>query len=55
MFAVLEATEGDALDAPGVLAKLAATHDIDAEEEPLAIIAARLGELAALGLVDELR
>ncbi|MFC3713114.1 HPr-rel-A system PqqD family peptide chaperone [Sphingoaurantiacus capsulatus] len=55
LFAILEAIDGEPLDAPGVLAALAATHDIEAEDDaPLAVIEARLAELVALGLADRL-
>lgn len=54
MVAILGALGEQPLDAAGVLAILGATHDLEAEpgESPLAVIAARLGELDALGLVE---
>jgi PqqD family protein of HPr-rel-A system len=53
LFAILSAIDGRALDAAGVLARLAETNDIEAEgDEPLAIVATRLDELAALGLAE---
>jgi PqqD family protein of HPr-rel-A system len=55
LFAILEAVDERALDAAAVLSKLAAEHEIEAEEAPLAIVSARLAELAALGLADERR
>lgn len=55
LFAILTAIENRPLDADGVLARLADEHEIEAEEAPLAIVSARLRELAALGLADELR
>ncbi len=55
LFAILETIDDAPLDASGVLAKLAATHDIEAEDDaPLAVIEARLAELATLGLADRL-
>lgn len=53
LFAILQAIEAQPLDAAGVLERLAATHDIEAEEAPLRIVTTRLAELAALGLADE--
>ncbi len=55
LFAILASIDEQPLDAAGVLAKLAAEHEIEAEEAPLAIVTARLTELAALGLADEAR
>lgn len=55
MFAILRIIEGEALDPIGALARLATEHDIEAEEAPLAIVEARLRELTALGLADEVR
>ena len=55
LFAILASIDERPLDAAGVLAKLAAEHEIEAEEAPLAIVTARLTELAALGLADEAR
>lgn len=53
LFAILSAIDGCALDAAGVLARLAEAHDIEAEADaPLAIVATRLDELAALGLAE---
>lgn len=54
IFAILNAVEGRALTASEALAALAASHDIETEAgEALDIVAARLAELAALGLVEE--
>lgn len=53
LFAILTAIDGRPLDSRAVLAQLAATHDIETEgDAPLAVIGARLAELAALGLAD---
>lgn len=53
LFAILIAIDGAPLDPAGVLARLAATHDIETEgDAPLAVVAARLEELAALGLAE---
>lgn len=53
LFAILGAIDGRPLDAPGVLARLAADHDIETEgDAALAVIDARLAELTALGLAD---
>ena len=53
LFAILIAIDADPLDAPGVLARLAETHDIETEgDAPLAVITTRLEELAALGLAE---
>lgn len=51
LFAILKAIDGHPSDAAGVLAMLMAGHDIETEgDAPLTVVAARLGELAALGL-----
>lgn len=53
LFSILRAIDGSPLDAAGVLARLAEDHDIETEgDEPLAVVTARLSELAALGLAD---
>ena len=55
LFAILQAVDGEPLDASTVLARLAATHDIETEgDAPLAVIEARLAQLAELGLADRL-
>jgi PqqD family protein of HPr-rel-A system len=48
---ILAVMGGDALDAAGVAARLAAQFEIDSEDAK-AIVASRLDELAALGLVE---
>lgn len=54
IFAILRAVAGRPLAAAEALAALAAEHDIETEAgEALDIVAARLSELSALGLVDE--
>lgn len=53
LFAILSAIDGAALAPDEVLAQLAAEHDIEAEADaPIAVVTARLAELAALGLAD---
>jgi PqqD family protein of HPr-rel-A system len=53
LFAILRAIDRRPLDAAGVLAHLASEHDVEAEaDSPLAIVSARLAELASLGLAD---
>ena len=51
---ILKAMGGATVDAAEVAAKLAAQFDLDATDAQ-AIVAARLEELAALGLVERLR
>jgi hypothetical protein len=56
LFAILKAIDGCPCDAAGVLAMLAAEHDIETEgDAPLTVVTARLGELAALGLARAAR
>lgn len=51
LFAILKTIDERPLDAAGVLAMLAADHDIETEgDAPLEVVTARLGELATLGL-----
>lgn len=51
LFAILKTIDERPLDAAGVLAMLAADHDIETEgDAPLSVVMARLGELATLGL-----
>lgn len=53
LFGILATIDERPLNAAGVLARLAEDHDIETEgDEPLAVVSARLGELAALGLAD---
>lgn len=53
LFAILSAIDGTPLDPAGVLSRLAEIHDIETEgDAPLAVITARLRELAALGLAE---
>lgn len=53
LFSILHAIDGSPLDAAGVLARLSEDHHIETEgDEPLAVVSARLDELAALGLAD---
>jgi PqqD family protein of HPr-rel-A system len=53
LFSILQVIDGRPLDAAGVLAQLAEDHEIETEgDEPLAVVTARLAELAALGLAD---
>jgi len=53
LFAILTAIDGRPLDAAGVLSHLAEHYTIETEvEAPLAVVSARLVELAALGLAD---
>lgn len=53
LFSILRVIDGHPLDAAGVLARLVEDHDIETEgDEPLAVVSARLGELAVLGLAD---
>lgn len=56
MLAILEALDSGAQDAPSVLAAITAAHDLSFEDDgtaPVEVISARLDELAALGLIDE--
>ena len=48
---ILAVMRADVLDACGVLARLGEQFDLDAGEEALASVAARLNELAELGLI----
>ena len=51
LFAILKTIDDRPLDAAGVLAMLAAEHDIETEgDAPLTVVTARLDQLAALGL-----
>lgn len=53
LFCILRVIDERPLDAARVLARLAEDHDIETEgDAPLAVVTARLGELAALGLAD---
>lgn len=53
LFAILAAIDSRPSDAAEVLARLAAEHDIESEgDAPMAVVAARLVELTALGLAD---
>lgn len=53
MLAILAAIDGAPGDAGEVLARLAAGHDLEVEDgDARAIVAARLAELAVLGLAD---
>jgi hypothetical protein len=54
MRAILAAVDGTARSAAAVVAHLAAVHDIEAEDDLDATVAARLAELDALGLVRRL-
>ena len=55
LFAILEAIDERPSTAGDVLARLAADHDLETEgDAPMAVITARLAELAALGLADRL-
>ena len=53
--AILEALDGRTLDAAGVLRAIEDSHAIEADagQSPLAVIEARVHELASLGLIDE--
>jgi PqqD family protein of HPr-rel-A system len=51
---ILAVMGGDAIGASGIAQRLAAQYDIDGEDA-VAAVAARLEELAALGLVERLR
>lgn len=51
---ILEAMNGDALTADEVLERLSAHYDLGSAEEALAVIEARLEEMAALGLAERL-
>ncbi len=53
LFAILAAIDTRPSTAPEVLARLAAAHDLETEgDAPLAVVAARLEELTALGLAE---
>jgi hypothetical protein len=53
LFSILRVIDERPLDPVGVLARLAEDHDIESESDaPLAVVTARLAELAALGLAD---
>jgi len=53
--AILSAIDGAPGDAGAVLARLSAAHDVEVESgDAAAIVAARLAELAALGLADRI-
>ena len=56
MLAILDCIDGQPRDAAGIVAALAATHDIEVEggDSAAAIVAARLDELVILGLADTL-
>ena len=51
---ILGAMNGDALTAREVLERLSAHYDLGPAQEALAVIAARLEEMAALGLAERL-
>ena len=48
---LLAALERGPADAAGIVARLAAQHDVAGEDAPVEVVAARLEELAAAGLV----
>lgn len=53
LFAILSAIDSRPAHASEVLARLAAEHDLESEgDAPIAVVAARLVELTALGLAD---
>lgn len=55
LFAILTVIDGRPASAGDVVAQLAADHDLETEgDAPLAVVAARLAELTALGLADRL-
>lgn len=49
--ALVEVLADDPADADEALRRLAAAHDLDGGDNPRAVIAARLDELAAAGLI----
>lgn len=53
--AILEALDGRMLDAAGVLRTIEDRHaiEVDGDQSALAVVEARLHELASLGLIDE--
>ncbi|WP_422061310.1 HPr-rel-A system PqqD family peptide chaperone [Sphingopyxis sp.] len=50
---LLAAMQGEARDAASLAGRLAADFDLEAEGDAVAVIADRLAELAAMGLVAE--
>ncbi len=51
---MLEAMGNDSVDAPTLAARLAASFDLGAQADAVALVSERLEELAALGLVERL-